>query len=246
MAETRNLRRSLLLTVHLFALLAAGQTLAGSWTGTLHDGSVLQIDPETHRPMRYFDGGAAPIWDGTHRLEDGTVVIVREGQVVPTEGMINTWSAQPGAEPKLRERHCERLVRKVCGFRNECSAAEPCVLANQLLRMEREQQRFAPVGSGPFPQTESSGECLDALSNPSFTACKTSIPDVQETACKKLVDLVCGEDNRCATSVACDPAHQLLQMENEERLESADPDARTPTGAECEKARDNAFFKPCV
>lgn len=185
------------------------------------------------------------MWDGTHQLEDGSVVIVRDGQVVPTEGMINTWAAEPGAEPTMREHHCEQLVRKVCGFNNECSASRPCVLANQLLRMEREEQRHAPPGSGPFPQTETSKECLNAMSNPVFPACRTSVPKAKETPCKKLVDLVCGDDDRCAGGPACDPARQLLQMETEERLESANPEAKTGMGVECEKAKENAFFKPC-
>jgi hypothetical protein len=34
-------------------------------------------------------------------------------------------------------------------------------------------------------------------------------------------------------------------METEERLESADPDAQTPIGSECEKARSNPFFTAC-
>jgi hypothetical protein len=111
--------------------------------------------------------------------------------------------------------------------------------------VEREQQRRAPMGSGPRPQTESSGECRDALANPAFPACAASVPEIKETACKKLVDRVCGDAGQCSAGMACGPARQLLQMENEERLQSADPDARTPTGAECEKAMDNAFFKPC-
>lgn len=229
----------------LFFLAASGDVVAGSWTSALQDGSVLRVDPDTHRPMRYYNGGVAPLWDGTHRLEDGSVVIVRDGQAIPTEGMINTWAAEPGAEPKMRERYCEQLVRKTCGFRDECSTAQPCVLAHQLLRIEREEQRRAPIGSGPYPQTGSSSECIDALSNPAFASCVASVPEARETPCKKLVDRVCGEGNRCAANPACDPARQLLQMENEERLESADPDAKTGTSAECEKARDNAFFKPC-
>ncbi len=185
------------------------------------------------------------MWDGTHRLEDGSVVIVRDGQAVPTEGMINTWVAESGSEPTMRERHCEQLVRKVCGFHDECATARPCALANQLLRMEREEQRRAPVGSGSFPQTESSSECLSAMSNPAFPVCKASVPEAKETPCRKLVDRVCGKDGRCLASPACDPARQLLKMETEERLESADPDAKTGMGVECEKVRDNAFFKPC-
>lgn len=218
---------------------------AGSWTGTLNDGSVLKVDPTTRRAMRYYNGGMAPIWDGTHRLEDGSVVIVRDGQAVPTEDMLNSWVAEPGATPKMRERYCDQLVRKVCGFQNECARSQACVLARQLLRMERDQQRRSPVGAGPRPHTQSSGECFDALANAAFPACSAPAPENGETACAKLVERVCGKDGRCSADIACDPARQLLQMETAERLESADPDARTPTGAECEKAMDNAFFEPC-
>lgn len=226
-------------------LSGSGPAISGSWTGTLQDGSVLQVDPSTHRPMRYYDGGAAPLWDGTHRLEDGSVVIVREGTIVPTESMMDTWAAEPGAKPEMRERYCDQLVRKVCGFGDECSRAQPCVLARQLLRMERDQQRRAPLGSGPYPHTSSSSECLDALSNPAFPACKASVPELKETPCKKLTDRVCGEQRRCASNQACDAARQLLQMETEERLEAADPEAKTPMGVECERAESNPYFKPC-
>lgn len=226
-------------------LLATDQTQAESWTGSLRDGSVLKVDPGSRRAMRYHNGGVAPLWDGTHKLEDGSVVIVRDGQAVPTESMMNTWTAEPGSEPRMRERYCDQLVRKTCGFQDECARGKPCVLARQLLNMEHEQQRRAPIGSGPSPHTASTSECQDALSNPSFPACAASVPEVEETACKKLMDRVCGDAGQCASSAACDPARQLVEMENQERLESGDPDAKTQTGAECEKAMGNAFFKPC-
>lgn len=232
-----------ILTVIL--IVGSSQAGAGSWTGTLQDGSVLKVDPNSQRAMRYYNGGVAPLWNGTHRLENGSVVIVRDGQVVPTEPMMNSWAGQPGSEPTLREHFCDQLVRKVCGFHHECSREQPCVLARQLLSMEREQQRRAPVGSGPSPQTPSSSECQDALTNPAFSACAASVPEAQNTACKKLVDRVCGAGGECSSGKACDPAHQLLQMESEERLQSADPDAVTPTGSECETAMTNAFFEPC-
>lgn len=219
--------------------------MAGSWTGTLQDGSVLKVDPDSRRAMRYYNGGVAPLWDGTHRLDDGSVVIVHDGQAVPTESMMNSWIGEPGSEPSMRARYCDQLVRKVCGFRGECSRAQPCVLAQQLLGMERAQQRRAPVGAGPRPHTQSSGECQDALSNSAFPACNVPTPVSGQTTCKKLVDRVCGDSGQCASGKACDPARQLLQMESDERLQSADPQAMTPTGAECEKAMNNAFFEPC-
>jgi hypothetical protein len=85
----------------------------------------------------------------------------------------------------------------------------------------------------------------ETLSDPSFPACVASVPTATETACKKLVVTVCGSAGQCNSAPACGPARQLLQMENGERLQSADPAAVTPTGAQCEKALDNAFFKPC-
>jgi len=233
------------LLVAAFLVMAIGEARSGSWTGTLQDGSVLKVDPGSHRAMRYYNGGVAPLWDGAHRLDDGSVVIVREGQAVPTESMMHRWAEEPGSEPTMRERYCDQLVRKVCGFDDECARSQTCVLARQLLSMEREQQRRAPLESGPWPHTHSGGECEDALSNPAFPACSSSVPPGRETPCKRLVDRVCGASGQCNVGKACEPARQLLKMESDERLESADPDARTPTGAECEKAMDNAFFQPC-
>lgn len=234
-----------LIATIVLAWAAAGPAAGDSWTGTLQDGSVLKVDPETRRPMRYFDGGTAPLWDGTHRLEDGSVVIVRDGAIVPTERMLDTWAGEPGAEPEMRGRYCEQLVRKTCGFNDECALSRACGLARQLLRLEREEQRRAPLGSGSYPDTEATSECLDAMGNPAFPACGESGPDTRETSCGKLVERVCGADDRCANSPACDPARQLLRMETEERLESADPDATMSVGVECDKMQDNPFFKPC-
>jgi hypothetical protein len=244
LAHALNRSRSSLFVV-LFLVLGVGQADAGSWTGTLQDGTVLKVDPSTQRAMRYYNGGVAPLWNGTHRLEDGSVVIVRDGQVVPTESMMSTWAGEPGAEPTLSERYCDQLVRKTCGFHEECARSKPCVLARQLLRIEREQQSRAPIGEGSPTQAPSSSECRDALSSPSFPACSVSAPAAKDTPCKKLVDRVCGAAGECEAGKACDPARQLLQMETDERLQSTDPDAVTPTGAECETAMTNSFFEPC-
>lgn len=228
-----------------FLILIAEPAGASSWTGTLQDGSVLKVDPGSRRAMRFHNGGVVPLWDGTHRLEDGSVVIVRDGQAVPTESMMNSWTGEPGSEPSMRTRYCDQLVRKACGFKGECSRSQPCVLARQLLGMEREQQRRAPIGAGPRPYTPSSSECQSALANPLFPVCASSTLEVGDSACKKLVDKVCGSAGECTAGKACSPARQLLQMESEERLQSTDPDAQTPTGTECAKAMSNSFFEPC-
>jgi|GEM_PF-348527 len=235
------------LGVGLVCLLVAsiGPVHAASWTGTLQDGSVLKVDPNSHRAMRYYNGGVVPLWDGTHRLEDGSVVIVRDGLAVPTASMMDNRIGEPGSEPSLRARYCDQLVRKVCGFHDECTRSQPCILVRQLLGMEREEQRRAPIGAGPRPRTELGDKCQDALSNPAFPVCSASAPGPEQTACKHLVNKVCGDADQCVAGIACNPARQLLRMESAERLESADPQTRTATGSECEKAMDNAFFEPC-
>jgi len=233
------------LLVACLLIAAMGPVRADSWTGTLRDGSILKVDPASRRAMRYYKGGVAPLWDGAHRLEDGSVVIVRDGQAVPTESMMRSWAGEPGSEPSLRTRHCDQLVRKVCGFHDECRQSQPCILARQLLSMEREQQRRTPIAAGSWPHIPSSNGCQNALANPAFPVCGFSTPGSEQTACGKLVERVCGDADQCAAHQACNPARQLLQMESDERLRSADPAALTPTGAECEKAMDNAFFAPC-
>ncbi len=223
-----------------------GVAWAESWTGTLRDGSVIRVDPETHRPMRYYEGGVAPLWNGVHQLDDGSVVTVREGAAVPTEAMIRAWRGATAPPAAFAERYCDQLVRKACGFHQECSVDQPCVLARQLLRMESEERRRAPVAEGVRPATESSLRCHESLGNDgAFPRCAKARPNEKETPCRALVERVCGASSQCAKAPACDPASQLLKMELDERLVSADPDAPTPTGLQCEEVRDNEFFAPC-
>lgn len=233
--------RRLPLFLLLLFVIGSGQAQAGSWTGTLQDGSVIRVDPGSHRAMRYYDGGVTPMWEGTHRLEDGSVIIVRDGQAVPTESMIEHWDAEPRFDPSLRERYCEQLVRKVCGFRDECARVSHCLTARRMRSEERATATRAPLD--PPLQTAASEACREALESPDFPACAPT--GVQPSACRRLVDRVCGDRDQCKEAKACGPARQLLQLESEERLESADPDVRTPTGEECEKAMNNPFFEPC-
>lgn len=234
-----------LMTMPLFLLwgVAWGET----WTGTLHDGSVIRVDPQTHKPMRHFGGGVAPLWNGVHRMEDGSVVIVREGEVVPTEGMIEAWGATGAPQKAFEHRYCDQLVRKTCGFHQECAVDQPCVVARQLLRMETDERRRAPIGAGVQPQTEASLRCQESLfDNDAFPVCGRARPNERETPCRALAEQVCGKENQCATAPACDPARQLLKMELDERLISSDPDSPTPTGLQCEAAQGRYFFAPCA
>lgn len=225
---------------------AGGPVQGDAWTGTLRDGSVIRVDPQTHRPMRYYEGGVAPLWNGVHQLDDGTAITVREGTAVPTESMLRSWRGSAIPPSTFAERYCDQLARKACGFHQECAVDQPCVLARQLLRMESEERRRAPIDEGVRPATESSLRCQESLGDDgAFPVCAKARPNEKETPCRVLVERVCGGASQCAQAPACDPARQLLRMELDERLVSADPDALTPAGVQCEEVRDNEFFALC-
>ena len=145
---------------------------AADWSGRLPDGSGVEIDAATHRAWRLEDGQRTPLWDGVHRLEDGSVVIVRDGVAVPNPAMLETWSEAP---PRAAEREsglCLELVQRVCGAgegeNSACAGSEPCRLARELLKMSRES-----LPGEVEAQAESSvgTQCREALTNAFFAPC---------------------------------------------------------------------------
>ena len=74
--------------------LLSGSVLAqaGAWQGQLKDGGQVQMDPQTRRPVVTTPQGVTTqLWDGVHRMQDGSTVTVRSGVAVP--------SPQGGATP---------------------------------------------------------------------------------------------------------------------------------------------------
>lgn len=227
-------------------VVVANTAAAEPWTGTLYGGGTLEVDPDSRRAVRYKNGAAVPMWDGTHRLDDGSVVIVRDGAAVPTEFMLDSWRAPPPMRPALAGRYCDQLVRKACGYDDACSFDESCVKARQFLRDEREEQRRMPLESGTRPRTTSSAKCAQGLTDDaSFPACAQGMALQKDGPCDLLVLRVCGGGGACADSQSCDLARQLLGMEVEERLVGTDPNAPTSTGGQCREAVANPFFAPC-
>lgn len=219
---------------------------AGAWTGALPQGGELRVDPNTHRAWRVDGDTARPMWDGVHRLEDGSVVIIREGTAVPSEQMLNAWEAGPEPVDELQGRPCEQLERRVCGHEGECRASAGCLNAQRLLNLEREAQRRAPFGAGPRPETEAADQCRAALTDPAFPPCASAAGAATETPCKVLEERVCGTDGRCSKSPACPPARQLLDQEARELASGARGGAAvTPSGAQCKEALGKDFFGPC-
>jgi hypothetical protein len=207
---------------------------AETWSGTLHDGSQLRVDPNTHRAVRDQGGYERPMWDGVHRLDDGSVVIIRDGTAVPTTQMLETWDSGPEVKEAQGGADCQRLVQRVCGPHDACGDASPCASARTL----RDQAGAAgPAGAA------GQDACAKALSDPAFPVCTQVARGATASDCSRLVERVCGSDGRCAKSPACDPARQLLGMESEER--AGDPQVLSATRNQCREAMRNPFFKPC-
>lgn len=236
------------LTITLICLvtLAPIQALGQSWTRGLEHGGVVKIDPTTNRATIYNDQGSTQLWDGTHRLENGSVIIVEDGVVKSGGGearhSIAPVTPEPGG-PLAGSSTCVELVIKVCGFNGECRNAEACSPARQLMQLEKEEA-WQTHSQGP---NETSAECRKALSNEGyFTRCQSQRLSDAPTSCEKLVSRVCGEDASCSDTPGCPPARQLLAMETQERLASRTPDRPTYTSGKCEEAlKGSGFFRRC-
>jgi hypothetical protein len=200
-----------LLPILLLSLVVGAEE--GSWQGSLQDGSRITIDPSTNKAMRTLDGETTPLWNGVHRLNNGAVIIVREGLVVRDETVIE---AQEEGERNRLNAACMQLVTKVCGAHNECRSQPACDPARQLLAMERDELNSSWSGA----TLESSTLCLEALANEDFfTSCRRRDNALGATTCERLAATVCGEEGACTDSQGCDAARQLISMEQQDRYE---------------------------
>jgi len=112
----------------------------------MQGGGTVRVDPDTNRATITRGGVTTPMWDGTHRMEDGSILIINRGVAVPNQPVLD---ARKLPEPREEEwaselivgySPCEKLVRRVCGREDQCAGAEGCNLARQLLGMEREER----------------------------------------------------------------------------------------------------------
>ncbi len=235
--------------IFIFGMLlsSAAVSQGGPWVGTLRDGSMVRIDPATHRALRYTQNGASPLWDGTHRLSNGSVIIVKDGVVVPDQTVMDSMAQVPGTSPVAPGRPmCLKLVKKVCGSNNECSDSPACSPARQLLSLENDEVRQLGIQPGEPGLLETARQCREALQNESFfTPCAANARVSKPTPCQELTNKVCGKADQCSDSPACDPARQLFDMETQE-LAASGTDEETETGAQCREALGNEkFFRPC-
>jgi len=211
---------------------------ADAWQSNLKGGGTVRVDPQTRKPTLYYNGGSTPLWDGVHEMEDGSVVTVRDGVAVPNETMYRSWSEQVAAEAQGQVNLCERFVRKICGFQEECSGSRACELARQLRQLDRDERADAAYD----PLHNASQECRQAmLDATSFPACEKDVGSI----CGPLVTQACGGQGQCQAAPACDAARQLLKLEQEERMGSKEPLVETETGKQCRDALGAPFFAAC-
>jgi hypothetical protein len=159
----------------IIAILAAGVSTAqaGNWSGRMLNGNEIVVDPRSNRATVNIDGVTTQLWEGTHRLQDGSILIIRNGIAVPNKAILESREL-PVPEPSEWEdapiigySPCEKLVRRVCGKEGQCVDTESCNPSQQLLSMEREERE---ASSNPNLMTYTSGQCLKADRDREFFA----------------------------------------------------------------------------
>lgn len=221
---------------------------ATSWTSHLADGKRIQVDPNTNRVTVFTEKGRAQqLWDGVHRLDDGSTITIRSGVMVPNRAIVELRHRVPRPDTAESDAPCRKLVRKVCGLHGECADHSACGPARQLLRMSQDQLQTTVEHSDWAATQWTFEQCREALADEAFfTPCKELQRGKRSTACEQLFDKVCGPHQECRERPRCPLASQMLDMETAERRGATDPDAPTFTSSQCREALgDEEFFDPC-
>ena len=146
----------------LLLILPAHTVSAAGPNFSLQGGGTVTVDPDTNRATMTRDGVTTPLWDGTHRMQDGSILIIKQGVTVPNEIILDAqqlprpeeeeWEGAPivGYSP------CEKLAHRVCGKENQCGEIEGCNMARQLLDMEQDERT---ASADRNRMTYTSGQC---------------------------------------------------------------------------------------
>jgi hypothetical protein len=157
------------------------------WTGRLQGGGRVRVDPRTNRAVVEGPRGyETQLWDGVHRLRDGTELTVRNGRVVPNREMMDRRGITPepipggggvaagaaaGSAPPpapATSDPCALLVRQACGPDGACADTTKCSAARQLVDMAAEERAR---GGGLQGLTGTELKCRDALTDSFFAPC---------------------------------------------------------------------------
>lgn len=234
-------------------------TQAETWQAQLSNGNVLQVDSQTRRPVLKHHDHTAPLWDGVHKLQNNSIVIIKNGVVVPNEKMYQSWLQPPHPKTKVAIDPCELLVRRVCGLQGNCSTSQSCDLAQQLQTLEGNVSN-TNLAKNKKEQADKSAKTAKSAKanqnnaeqrNKDKNACRKALLDVvtfppcgqdaqdPNSACAKLVTKTCGNKSQCKSSSACDAAQQLMVLEQQALLNGQS------NNTDCMDALDNAFFVTC-
>jgi hypothetical protein len=259
-----------LLPLGLVLLCVAPAVTSTGWETRLNNGQPIVIDPATNRAV-IMDGvgQGRPLWDGVHRLHDGTTITIRSGVAVPNssfgrqpslpapssdESAAPEGTSSPPSAPHApddlsldgftsgspHEGHCDHLLLKTCGLNRTCGDADACQLAEQLRSMQR-QSPDPRLGNTGWAE----GRCREALQDDAvFPACSRE-PPLQAVACSALVHHLCANTHRCQRSELCRDASALLALEQSASERNA-PGELVLVRQRCiDMLAEQAFFPPC-
>lgn len=238
-------------SVIVFILVVTAPSVFGqSWESRLQDGSRIRVDPSTNRAtITNRKGAETQLWDGIHRLHDGSSIEIRQGVMVPTESLLQHRQGISARRPPQVQgvSPCIVLERKLCGLHGECNTHEACTHARQLVQFENQERLERKAGTS-FSYVQTPEQCQAALDDENlFEPCPVLRLTKKPTLCEQLVERVCGARDQCGDRPGCAPAKQLFEMENEERISSFNPETATYTTGQCRMAlQDAEFFAPCT
>jgi hypothetical protein len=222
----------------IFILILPSINRAETWQADLINTGKVQTDAKTHKPTVTYKDNSTQLWDGVHTLQDGSIIIVKDGVIIPNEAMYHAWSkANNINQTTLELNPCELLTRRVCGVQNSCANQKACKLAQQLQKLWEN----APDATKNLSST-GKNECHKALIDPvTFSSCdkETKPPEI----CTRLVTQVCGENNECKDKPACNVAQQLLKLAHEVILKNIVNEIEPEQ--DCREAINNHFFVAC-
>jgi len=142
-----------------------------STIGGMGGGGVVRMDPNTQKPTHHSDQGSVPLWDGVHRMDDGSVVIVKGGVVVKDERVLDKVTQQQANDPvAAKPSDCMDLVKKLCGAQNECASNPGCSPARQMLSLEEDEIRSRTADGFSTVNLETTRQCREALHDESYFA----------------------------------------------------------------------------
>ena len=168
------------------------------WQRQLRDGGEVRVDPRTNRAVvRRPDGYETQLWDGVHRLSDGTELTVRDGRVVPNqemmrrrdftpepaltgepvpnpgiEGPTTALDVKPPQSAVLDSSPCAVLVRQACGRDDACAEETKCRAARQLVDLAAEEKARSV---DPQALTATELKCREALTDSFFAPCEGAV-----------------------------------------------------------------------